>query len=279
MGDDYRMPVSLTATLKRHRLIAFLVLAFGLSWLGWPLYLSGLFPAPTITLGVSLAAVVVATLAGGRAELWELLGRLLRWRVGAQWYAVALLLPAVLTGATVYLTRLLGISGDAQIGPWYGILVAVVFQTLFPLAGAVGEELGWRGYALPRLQTSNSALTASLILGTIWAAWHLPLYAAGVWTQPIPHSLSIVAMAIMYTWLFNRTGGSVLLAMLFHGALNGVAEFLYPAIGAPNLELFWWLFAGVSGGVAAGIVFLAGSNLGAARPAAPRVVREPIVGA
>lgn len=158
-----------------------------------------------------------------------------------------------------------------------GVFSVVLFFTLFPLSGAFGEELGWRGYALPRLQAGRSALAASLILGVLWAAWHLPLFATGVWGQPVPHSLTILALTIPYTWLFNKTNGSVLLVMLFHGSFNGVAEFLFPAIGTTNLDLFWWLLGGVSSVAALGVILLSGRELGRA-PASPSgTIREQVV--
>jgi uncharacterized protein len=264
--------------VKRQPLMTFFVLAFGLSWLVWPLYLAGLISSPLIPVGPFLAAIIVAALTGGKVELKALLGRMVQWRVGPQWYAVALLLPAILTGAAIYVTRSFVGAVEFDLGPWYGVFTLIIFHTLFPLSGAFGEELGWRGYVLPRLQAGRSALSASLILGLIWAAWHLPLFATGVWTQPVPHILAIIALAILYTWLFNRTNGSVLLAMLFHGAFNGVAEFLIPAIGLANLELFWWALAGFTSAAAVGVILLSGRELGRPAPVPALVTREQVVG-
>jgi membrane protease YdiL (CAAX protease family) len=189
---------------------------------------------------------------------------------------VAFLLPAVIVGATVFLTRFFGAPAGGELGPWYGIFTVVLFQTFFPLVGAMGEELGWRGYALPRMQATRSALSASLILGVITAAWHLPLFVTGIWGQPIPHILFIIAFSVVIAWLFNKANGSVLLAMLYHGAFNGILEFLFPIIGLSNLDLLWWMLAGVTSIAAAGVFLLSGRELG--RVNAPPVQVMPVEG-
>jgi hypothetical protein len=210
----------ISSFVKRHALVTFFVLAFVLSWIPWLLYMRGM------SLGVSLSAVIVAPIAGGWSELKELLGRLVRWRVGARWYVVALVLPTMIVVVTISLTRVLG--------------------------------------AVPHLQAARSALVASLILGVITAAWHLPLFVTGIWQQPVPHILFIIVQTIVLTWVFNKSNGSVLLTMLFHGVFNGVTEFLYPLIGLPNLDIFWWTLTGVMSVVALALLLLSGRELGRA---------------
>jgi membrane protease YdiL (CAAX protease family) len=147
--------------VRRHPLVSFFVLAFALRW---PLIslvsLSPLWGFPAL-FGPALAAIIVAAVTGGRAGLKALLGRVVRWRVGAGWYALALGLPAVLALAAAGLHLALGAGSSIEFGG-LSVLNFVVFVLI------VGEELGWRGYALPRLLARRSALSAGLILDVLW---------------------------------------------------------------------------------------------------------------
>jgi membrane protease YdiL (CAAX protease family) len=157
------------ASVRRHQLIPFFVLAYALTWPLIPLVsVSPLWGFPAL-FGPALAAIIVAAVADGRAGLRDLLGRVARWRVGARWYAVALALPAVLALAALGLHVALGGQGSFELGG-LSVLNFVVFVLI------VGEELGWRGYALPKLLAERSVLAASLILGALWGAWHLPTF-------------------------------------------------------------------------------------------------------
>jgi membrane protease YdiL (CAAX protease family) len=148
--------------VRRHPLIAFFVLAYVLTWWIYPLLkfspLLGLFGL----FGPALAAIIMATVTGGKAGVKALLSRVVLWRVGLPWYVIALGLPTVLSAATAGLSYLLGASKSIQVGA-----LTVLELVLFVLV--VGEELGWRGYALPLLLERRSAVTAaSLILGVLW---------------------------------------------------------------------------------------------------------------
>lgn len=186
------------APIKRHPLIAFFVLAYALTWWVYPLLQVSPYLGFPGLLGPALAAIIVAAVAEGRAGIKDLLGRVVRWRVGARWYAVALGLPAVLALATAGLHLLLG----APTPVWFG-RVSVLDLIIFVLI--IGEELGWRGYALPRLLVSRSALSASLILGVLWGAWHLPtFFVAGTPQYGLPFSafvLLTVAYSVVFTWV------------------------------------------------------------------------------
>ena len=115
-------------------------------------------------------------------------------------------------------------------------------MTTFFLGGPLGEEPGWRGFALPRLQWRNGPLVGSLILGVLWACWHLPLFWSGVWTPPtIPNILMfdvmITALTIIMTWVFNHVNGSLLIMMLTHASFNTFAnEVEAPLFPAPILN-------------------------------------------
>jgi membrane protease YdiL (CAAX protease family) len=157
--------------VKKHRLIAFFVLAYLLTWWIYPVLkvspLLGIFGL----FGPALAAIIVAAVTEGKSGVKSLLSRVVRWRVGLPWYLIALGLPTVLSLATAGLNYLLGAPAFVQVGS-----LTVFDLVLFVLV--IGEELGWRGYALPRLLEKRSPLIASLILGVLWGLWHLPTFLA-----------------------------------------------------------------------------------------------------
>ena len=262
---------SATATPPKPRsLLTFFLLAFGFSWAVWvptnlasrdlltfplPLEYAGLLGA----FGPAVAALVTAGIFDGGRGLRALLGRFLVWRVGVRWYAFVLLWPAALSLATTALHVLLGgAAPDFSQPPFVRLnplppelsapnpfaLLPVIFLQQTLVGSSMGEEPGWRGYALPRLQWRWGALPASLLLGTLWGVWHLPLWltrghAAGEtfvgWVM-----LDLVAQAILFTWVYNHTRGSLLLALLFHTAMAVTDAFL-SAAASPLLELaFSW---------------------------------------
>ena len=118
----------------------------------------------------------------------------------------------------------------------------VAFVSTFILGGPLGEEPGWRGFALPRLQPLHGPLVGSIILGILWALWHLPLFWSGVWTPPtIPNIvmfiLMITALTIIMTWVFNNAKGSLLITMLMHASFNTFADHIVvPAFPAAILN-------------------------------------------
>ena len=236
----------LARVVHQHHLITFFVLAFGLSWLAAIPYALGWFPVPILAFGPSLAAVIVAALIGGRAGVRELLSRILRWRVGVGWYAVALLSPIPLFLAVVYANVRSGAPAPsaATLTAWSSMAVLLLGFLVSPFTGP-WEELGWRGYALPHLQAGRSPLAASLILGVLWAAWHLPMFLTGLihW----PDALLVIALSVVFSWLFNHTHGSVLLAFLFHAAFDAVAGWYIPLFsGADQMRVYWLLTAVVA---------------------------------
>ncbi len=230
--------------LQRHRLPAFFVLAFAISWCSWPLYAAGLMPQfEFLPIGPLAAALMVIGLAEGRAGFRAWGRRLIRWRVGWVWYAVALFLPPLMALVTGFANMALGAPapGLAQV-TWSGLLAVFAVRLVNPLDGPLGEEPGFRGYALPLLQARWAPLRSAALLGVVVALWHVPLVVFG--------QLSLIglpttfAITFLYVWLFNRTGGSVLLTYLFHdsqgtftvgsfgfsGAEAGRAELIYFAV-------------------------------------------------
>ena len=216
--------------MKRHPLVTFFLLVFILTWVVWVPRASG---APLGVLGQAwtwipaIAALLAAALTGGRGALRELGSRLVRWRVGWQWYVVVILGPAAFSLAVAGIYALFGGSWAEAAPPAIlagPLLLLPLFLAILTLTDGLGEELAWRGFALPRLLTRYNALVASVVLGVIWALWHLPLLwteGNGMFHLPVwLLLLDLTAKAILFTWVFLHTRGSVLIAMLFHGATN-----------------------------------------------------------
>ena len=232
--------------VRRHPLITFFVLAYALAWWIWILYAFNVtFLGPIFALGPFLAAIIVTALTKGTAGLKALVSRMVRWRVGLGWYAAALLLPVAVYVVAVSLSILLGARASTaeQFGSWYLIFPLFAYSLLFPLSGAFGEELGWRGYALPRVQARLWALSAALVIGVIQTAWHLPLFMIDRSTSPVPLIVGYMGLGILATWVFNNTRGSVLLTMLLHASFNTNAGFFGEMFAGADLVRMGWLLA------------------------------------
>ncbi len=253
---------AIAASMKRHPLVAFFVLAYAMTWPLIPLVsVSPLLGFPAL-FGPALAAVMVAAVTSGVPGLEDLLGRLVRWRVGARWYALAMGLPVALALTAAGLNLLLGAQTSVDFGG-----LSVLNFVLFVLI--VGEELGWRGYALPKMLAERSALAASLIVGALWVAWHLPtFFVPGAPQYGLPFSafvLLTMAYSVLFTWVYLRTRGSVLVATLLHGAIN-LSQGLF--LGGVDPARVYWLLAAVYGVAALALVAAAGPNL-SRKPRAP----------
>jgi membrane protease YdiL (CAAX protease family) len=245
--------------VKRHPLITFFVLAYALSW--WPaiLYALDLLPQPIVGFGPFLAALVVLALTSGKSGIVGLLRRMVRWRMAPVWYAVALLLPVAIALAAAAFNVMLGAQAPSsvELGGWTGLFSTFFILLLIPGLGGTWEEPGWRGYALPRLQVGLSALLASLILGVLWAFWHLPLMIVG----EVPRSdiVFVISWTVVFTWLFNNTRGSVLLAMLMHAMNNTISgSFFGPMFSGADSVRQGWLYAALWCAVAIVVVVVAG---------------------
>jgi uncharacterized protein len=232
--------------LKRHDLIVFLVLAFVLAWWLWPFVLANPESVAMLPWSPIIAAIVVLALTRGWAGVRDLLRSIVHWRVGLGWYAVALLLPVAITLVALYLTALFG-GTTPTAADFAGLYtLPLVFLTTTLINGPFTEEPGWRGFLLPRLQSSYSPLVASLIVGVIWASWHLPLLISDPTSQrpPLQFVVLVLAQSVVFTWVYNGTRGSVLLVILMHGAANSIARLLGPALmGSAVYGVFWWLLA------------------------------------
>jgi uncharacterized protein len=246
--------------VKHHPLVTYFVLAYALTWVLAPLLTISLLLGVVGLLMPAVAAIVVTAFTEGRPGVKTLLQRLKLWRVGLRWYVVALGLPVLLSAAVVALSVLLGAPAQVEFSP-VSLLTMVVFVLV------VGEEIGWRGYALPKLLQTHSAVTASLILGVLWGGWHLPtFFIAGSPQASIPFIaflLFTTGASVLFTWLYLHTGGSLLIATLFHGAINSFG-FVNTALDPASR---WWLTGAVYIAAAVLVSIVAGLNLGR-RPAA-----------
>ncbi|MCB0123531.1 MAG: CPBP family intramembrane metalloprotease [Caldilineaceae bacterium] len=218
-----------SSLIKRYPFTSFVLLTYLFSW--WPslLYLWGMSPIGVAAFGPFLAALVVLAVTEGKPGLKTLLRRIVHWRVGWQWYLVALGLPIVMAGIASYLTVLLGapVPTAAQLAAWPGVGVVFLMRMLIPGLGGTWEEPGWRGYAVHQLEKSRSRLAALWPLWLVIVLWHVPLFLTGdaEWVD----ILNMVAGVIIYNWLYHRSGNSVLLVMIIHSMNNAVSgEFFSP---------------------------------------------------
>ncbi len=237
----------LAAVVRRHPIVAFFTLAYGLSW-AMLLTLYGLLGLPASlvillqTLGPTLAALVTVRMVEGPAGPRRLLSRIRIWRVARRWYLFALVgIPVVCVLAALVVPGAfvgLGDSSAVKLG-----IELLAFMVVGFFSGPLFEEPGWRGFALPRLQARMGALPGTLVLGALWAAWHLPQYLVPEWAHQnggLDPSLiatflvMVVAIAPIMTWLYNRTNGSLLLVMLAHASINAsLAVFVVAWLGGP----------------------------------------------
>ncbi len=231
------------SVMRQHPMATFLFLIFALTWvfqIPWiastEAWLPFEFPFPLLfVMGwmPGLAAVIVTAATSGKSGIRTLLGRILIWRVGFKWYLFPILGSAALWTSALALDPLLGGSGlqlpEFSVDLLLGAVISVVLIFLIN-----SEEIAWRGFAMPRLQARHSALAASLFLGVFEGLFHLPLFfrsgsdqaAAGL---PV-FVIGSMAGAVIFTWLFNNSRGSVLLVMLFHSFMNmWIAVFPAPA--------------------------------------------------
>src|ERR671916_1362156 len=254
------MMSSLLSVVKRHPLITFFVLTYALSWVAYPMWALGLYPiAPVFSFAPFLVALVVLAITQGKSGVGGLLRRMVRWRVGLRWYAAALLIPAGITVSAAVLNLGLGAQApsSAELGSWPVLLVTFLAVLLIPGLGGAWEEPGWRGFALPRLQSGRSALFAALILGVLIAGWHLPMMVVG----DVHYSdiLSIMGAVIIFNWVFNNANGSVLIIMLMHATNNAVSgSFFSPMFSGADSVRLGWLLAAVWCAVAIVVVVVAG---------------------
>jgi membrane protease YdiL (CAAX protease family) len=244
--------------VKRHPLITFFVLANAISWVGWPLYAAGIWPIPFLATGPLIAALIVIPISQGLSGLRELGSRMIRWRVRWYWYVLAVGLPLAVLLVTVGLNVALGAEAPslAGVGSLSTLLTVFAVRLINPLDGPMGEEPGWRGFALPGLQTTLSPLASTLILAVLITGWHLPSFLIEGGFQPsifVGGVVGTVAVTFWYTWLFNHTGGSVLLVLVAHST-QGTIQIGAPWSASADVAQATLVYAFVASAVAIGLV-------------------------
>lgn len=260
------------AIIRRAPVVSFAVLAYAISWSPWFFSLAtgqrfgGLFP-----FGPMIAAFAVAAVAGGRGEAARLGARLIRWRVPAIWWLAAILIalaPLVVTAVGV---PLLGgaAPNPAALAKWPSVLAT--FPMVLILGGPLGEEIGWRGFGVSTLvEQGRRPLTAALIIGMIWAGWHLPLFLTH--KMPPPAGIVMVVGAVTMAWLYLSSGESALLLTVFHAIGNTLGgSWFFSLFARADIGKVILLRVAVEVAVAVAVIVFAGKNLG--RRSIPSVQR------
>jgi uncharacterized protein len=200
-----------------------------------------------------LAAMLVTALTLGRARIGDLFRSLGAWRVSPWLYVFAILFDPLRWGAATLIDRLTGHT--YTLGPIPLLTAFSAAALMIPIAlvstlpNALGEELGWRAFALPRLQQRGGPLVASIVLGLFWGFWHIPMWLTWVstdagWLSILVMVLNMVPVAILFTWLFNATGGSLLLVVLYH-ASTASKGYLCPRLPTFTEVILLWAVAAI----------------------------------
>lgn len=247
---------------------AFLLLTFVVTWTAWllPLPLGG----PVFYLGViapALVALALTALTEGGAGIRRLLEPIGRWDVGARWYVLALSYMAVLKLSAALIHRLLtGAWPPFGEQPWFLMFAAILVSTWVQ----AGEEIGWRGYALPRLARILGPGGASVVLGLIWALWHLPLFflpGSGSHGQSFPvYLLYVTSLSVVMAWLYWKTSRSLLLVMIMHASVNNTVGLVPGALPDPvglmsvQASIVTWATVGLSSAVAVLVLTMRGCD-------------------
>ena len=250
----------LSSHARRLQLLLFFSLCLCISWAIWiPQAITRLHNPQAPVAGSSplnmlavwapaLSAFLLSRLIEGKTGPQALLKPISRWRVGIRWYLFVFLYPTVIWLLARAIDTMSGRSFRFTIPIFtyfppeqsYMVVVALVFA--FP--NTLGEEIGWRGFALPRLQEAHDALVSSIVLGLFWAIWHVPIWIASgiVGFYLLRSVVTITTYAILFTWVYNNTGGSLLLAWLFHTSTTITQYFLQIPLTITD-DILRWLVA------------------------------------
>jgi membrane protease YdiL (CAAX protease family) len=240
--------------LSRLPLTSYFIIALVFSWVVVLIVLLGYLPENfmaivPITLGPTVAALVMTAVTEGRDGLRRLLARLVLWKVPFVWYLFIFLgIPLVFILGTILLPGAAASFDQLSATTWFS------YFWKFPLVLAVGgplfEEPGWRGFALTRLQAKWGPLAGTLILGFLWAAWHYPQYLMPGWAAQnggfnvravAVFTVSVMLLTIVMSWVFNNTRGSLLIAILLHASINTFSIYIgpmFPAQATSQVNLF-----------------------------------------
>jgi membrane protease YdiL (CAAX protease family) len=255
----------LIALIKQHELAIFCTLTVVLTFAATLLPLPGEVIPVVIVFIPALMAIFLTALSEGKAGVRSLLGKLAQWRIRLKWLIIALILALVIRLTMSIIALGLGMISTIHIRPGGPAQFAILALILFIFA--IPEELGWRGYALPRLLERYSPLAAGLIVGVLWGSLHLALILPGMVNEgapAFPTVLALVGGSVLFTWLYVNSGGSVLLTTLFHASQS----FFVIVNDGIALAQQVWLLAGVYSAAALIVAIAAGSGL----------TRKPVAG-
>jgi len=282
---------TIKAFIKRHPLLSYFALAFAISW-GGMLIAVGLGPGgfsatpqqvqmavpysvPAMILGPGLAGILLTGLLYGRAGLREFRSQLLRWRVGARWYAVALLTAPLSMMAVLLALSLLSPEFLPRIFTASEKPILLLMGIAVGLVAGIFEELGWTGFAVPTLlRLPYGVLGTGLIVGVLWGAWHLPInfWASGVTAGELSLAIflpvwllgilvgSLTAYRVLMVWVYERTG-SMLVAMLMHVSLATFTFILTPPLGGTPYWVIGFAYAAALWVVVAAVAVAQGGHL------------------
>lgn len=224
--------------VKQNPFLFFLLFTFAISWgTGFPtVFIPGKFEGLSYlsNFGPALGALIVIGIVEGPDGIKRLFRSLFQWRVKFIWYLVVLLGPALtMMTAVIFYYAFTGNGLAQSFNDWLSVfpqhLLVVVSLFIFMMIGIWGEEIGWRGFALPRLQKIYHPVSASLILGAIWAVWHLPLF----FIENSPQAemgmayffLATLGYSILYSWIFNGSKESLFMIWLLHSMNNATVSY------------------------------------------------------
>ena len=235
-------PNSLPNFFKKNSLIIFFVLSYLITiisvviiYFGTNVSIDFIFFYISIW-SPTISAMIIAGFIGGWPEIKKLLSGFLKWKVGGFWYFAGFFLmigPLVFTGFYLLL------GGEAPGNP--GLTGGLIFITLIStiINGPLSEEAGWRGFALPRLESRFGSLISSLILGIIWACWHIPFYFIEPRMPFYIFIILVLVITILMTWAYNSTNGSLLITVIFHFSFNFNGAFITGILGLLPMTIFY----------------------------------------
>jgi membrane protease YdiL (CAAX protease family) len=265
--------ISIQRFVKTRPLLTYYLLTFAISWGGGlvvlgpegflglrepsqPEFLGGILSG---IIGPSVAGALLTRFVDGRSGLRHLRSRLFKWQVAAHWYAVALLSGPLVSSVVLLLLRL----NDRGFVPQ--ILISDHKSSLLLLGVAAGsvigfcEELGWTGFAVPRLRRHHGILTTGMIVGFLWGGWHFPIFSGASRSAGMPAALYLSVLLfsflppfrVLMVWLYDRTG-SLFLAMIMHAGLSATSLILQPQTGGMAVVVYdlalavtWWVLAAI----------------------------------
>jgi membrane protease YdiL (CAAX protease family) len=253
----------LISAIKQHTLTIFCAMTISLTFVATLLPLPGEAIAVVMVLIPAFVAISLAALSEGKEGVRSLLGKLTKWRINLRWILIAVALGFLLRLMLSLIALGLGMISSIQLRPGEpasSVILAAIFFVF-----AIPEELGWRGYALPKLLAHRSPLAAGLIVGVLWGSLHLALHMPGMMSAGLPVLPTLpvlISLSVMITWLYVQTGGNILLTSLFHAAQS---FFLIVNEGIPAVSQTW-LMAVVYMALAFIVVVAMGPGLAELKP-------------